>query len=284
MKVLKSEILSRPAGDFNEDIAALYNSAAWVLDGSSSLVDRVLTPEISDGKWFVQEWNTYLEKNIENYNQDIKSILSGGVEYIRDIYQKIVKSHNVDPLRTPSSAIALTRFYRDQLELFVLGDCTLVLNTQGYIRSFSDNKIDEFDDFVIKKIYKHQIQDKLTFKTARERELPLLQKHRSLKNMADGYWILGFDNGAIAYGIHDTVKVTEKISVLLMSDGFSRLVKPFGVVKKVDELLPLAKKDGLISLYERLREIETRDINCLRYPRLKPKDDVSAILIELNID
>jgi hypothetical protein len=137
---------------------------------------------------------------------------------------------------------------------------------------------------VIKQIYKRQIQDKLTFETARERELPLLQKHRSLKNTANGYWILGFDNKAIAHGIHATVKVTEEISVFLMSDGFSRLVRPFGVVKKTNELLPLAKKEGLISLYERLREIETRDMNCLQFPRLKPNDDVSAVLIELGIE
>jgi hypothetical protein len=76
------------------------------------------------------------------------------------------------------------------------------------------------------------------------------------------------------------MRLVEPASALIASDGFFRLVDHYAELSE-EELLARACGTGEVaSLYERLRAIETADSDCTRFPRFKPADDASAIVLE----
>jgi hypothetical protein len=66
--------------------------------------------------------------------------------------------------------------------------------------------------------------------------------------------------------------------VLMLSDGFYRLVDHYHLYSD-ESLLTAAVEDGLQVLAQRLRRLEDEDAECRVYPRLKPRDDASALLL-----
>lgn len=71
------------------------------------------------------------------------------------------------------------------------------------------------------------------------------------------------------------------IRALLMSDGFYRLVDTFSAYRDDATLFAVAlQPKGLTTLLAELRAREDADPECIAHPRLKPKDDATALLVE----
>jgi len=68
--------------------------------------------------------------------------------------------------------------------------------------------------------------------------------------------------------------------LLLATDGFYRLVDTYGMLT-AGELMQAALERGLAPLYAELRRIEDGDPECLAFPRLKARDDATAVLVEV---
>ena len=66
--------------------------------------------------------------------------------------------------------------------------------------------------------------------------------------------------------------------VLLASDGFWRLVDPYGVLT-ADALMDAVVARGPAAVLADLRAIEAGDAACVRFPRLKVRDDATAVLL-----
>lgn len=282
MKILMHDILSKPVRSFNEDLAYVADSSAWILDGSSGLNDQKYTNSPSDGHWFVQKWNEYLQEAITDYTKDLKSIVIEGIDTIKDNYLKSLIKPNFNPISFPSSSIVVVRIKKTRLEFFILGDCTLVVESiDSSYKSIIDDRIDVFDNLAIIEIHKLQKTEQISFNEARARTLPLLRKHRSLKNKSNGYWILEFDKNAVEHAIYKEEKLLGETHLLLMSDGFAQLSTTFNKTKNVGELLGLAKRLNLSHLYGEIRAFAEKDNECQFFPRLKRLDDASAILLKI---
>ena len=195
-----------------------------------------------------------------------------------------IERGSVDSPDVPSCAITIVRFFEDVLECFVLGDCTIVIDHLGKRQVLTDHRVSKFDKRAIRELNRIQVQEGIRFDQARRKVLPLLRKHRRLKNKQEGYWILEFDKRAIDFGRTTALHVQGPTSLLLMSDGFSELSDTFKVSDNVGELLPLTKRRGLANMYSRLRQLANADGECLQFPRLRKLDDASAILIDLEPD
>jgi hypothetical protein len=65
-----------------------------------------------------------------------------------------------------------------------------------------------------------------------------------------------------------------------MSDGFYRLVDVFGRFDP-DQLFDAAVSQGLRALYHELRDLETQDEDCRDHVRFKPRDDATAVLLQV---
>jgi hypothetical protein len=77
---------------------------------------------------------------------------------------------------------------------------------------------------------------------------------------------------------HMRLSADEADHLLFASDGFFRLVNVFGAYDE-GKLVATALTGGLAALGSELREIESKDPDCLRYPRLRSMDDASAVLM-----
>ena len=71
--------------------------------------------------------------------------------------------------------------------------------------------------------------------------------------------------------------------ILLGTDGFWRLNDTYHVYG-MDQLVDAALNGGLERLARELREIERNDRQCVKFPRIKPTDDATALLCRIRIE
>ena len=67
---------------------------------------------------------------------------------------------------------------------------------------------------------------------------------------------------------------------LLASDGFLRLVDVYGAYS-LPAFGAAIRADGIASLALKLRQIESDDADCRRFPRVKVMDDATALIMEV---
>lgn len=94
------------------------------------------------------------------------------------------------------------------------------------------------------------------------------------------HWALGLNDGAVLHLQQMKVPATSVDVVLLATDGFTRLIDFYGLYTP-ESLLGAARERGVGALCRELRDLEDSDTECRRYPRLKPKDDATALLLKV---
>ena len=105
-----------------------------------------------------------------------------------------------------------------------------------------------------------------------------IRRNRLLKNQPNGYWVLEPGGSWLQYVQYFAARVAPGTHVLMVSDGFYRLVDHYHLYDD-ESLLAAALDDGLEVLARRLRQVEDEDPECRAHPRLKPRDDASALLL-----
>ncbi|CBH20520.1 conserved protein of unknown function [Acetoanaerobium sticklandii] len=282
MKVIQKDSISKSLKKYNEDISYIGDSWAWVIDGATGLSGRNLLKDKTDASWFVYQWNEYLISNIKNYNFDLSTIIKLGIESIYDKYRFLVKKEEdllISPIDFPSATIALIRWNSNHIEYFLLGDCEILIqNGQTNLVHISDEALKPFDDKVIDLMTNEKIINGLTHDEARDKATSMLVEHRLMKNKPKGYWSLEFDDIAVDMAKKGKICLDQEAKCLLMSDGFSILFQKYLKVDKY-KIINFVEKNGLVGCYNLLRDIESNDSECIRYPRLKKSDDSSAVFI-----
>ncbi len=198
-------------------------------------------------------------------------------------FQKCNIKSDYKPFEVPSAGMALIKIDEGYLEYGVLGDCRIfVLKENGQKISIGDSPLEKLDREVINRIselrYEKGFKD---YGEIKEQILPLLQKNRSLMNTDEGYWILSLNPEASNHMNQGTIKVMDGDVVLLVTDGFYRIVDIFKKVHRSD-LVQAALEQGLQGIIEELRQLEQADFDCLNYPRLKVSDDATALLLRIS--
>ena len=94
------------------------------------------------------------------------------------------------------------------------------------------------------------------------------------------HWALGLNDGAVLHLQQMKVPATSVDVVLLATDGFTRLIDFYGLYTP-ESLLGAARERGVGALCRELRDLEDSDTEYRRYPRLKPKDDATALLLKV---
>jgi hypothetical protein len=282
MRVTHIDQCSDPGDRINEDIVGARGDLAWVLDGSRSLSGGWLVDETSDPRWFVHAWDEYLRSRADDPDAPLIEIVRGGVHAVSERFLGAAGPGPHDPLDLPSCAGVILRHRPGGGEAFILGDCTLIYREAGgEARRLTDDRITTFDSAASDAIQRLQSEEGSDFATALESVLPLLRENRMKKNTRDGYWILGFEPEAVDHGVYEEWNWSGETTCLLMSDGFSRLFDTYGIVEDQEKLLGMVVRDGVETALKRLRDAESGDPECLRFPRLKVADDASALLVTL---
>jgi len=270
--------ISLQASEENEDLVLVTNDVYCVMDGASGLSDMPLLPGNSDARWFVEKCADSIEKLSEDRAMTLTSIIR---ETVRSVEREFYKSIQVDVAETyqfPSSGIAMGRLLSGELNALLLGDCRLLINRMNglHYNYVGSEKLEKLDALAIEEMSRYL--RKYDYHESRARVLGTLRKHRAMMNTADGYWVLSFSDGVEHHGLRINHVLEAGDLVMMVTDGFYRLVDTFHVFSS-EELVKICSKDGLSHVGSMLRELEFNDRDCRRVPRLKPSDDASALLI-----
>jgi len=275
------ECLTDGIAAVNEDLIGQGHCSLWVLDGATGLAREPLLPGRSIARWFVEAVDKHLIETEDP--EDIPNWIQCALCRVRDDFSSLVPKPPADHYEFPSAGLALLTVRDSEVSFSVLGDCRiLVQRLDGRIDTLLGSpRIEALDEEVVSSMVEVQRTGVLDYREVRRRVLPLLRRNRALMNRPDGYWVLGLEPEAARHLTTQSLPKQEVNRALLVSDGFYRLVDTFQRFSD-RELVEAAASLGLKELFSNLRCLEARDPNCLHYPRLKPSDDASAILVQVS--
>jgi hypothetical protein len=275
--------VSAPGAKNNEDAYGIWPDAralraAWVLDGVTGINDRAILPGPSDAAWFVAQVQEILPTLLAD--QPIHHLLATLVATLAERQeQSWINGTGPDGRETPAASFALLRQLGDRIEIARLGDCLILLE-------HNDGRVQLLDDAVL-----NDIEAGLQAKVLAMRDLgitdtavilhemkPSLRAVRERRNKPGGYGVLAADPACLDLLQLDTFAAASLRSILMVSDGYYRLVDIYGAMTDADLLHNTAAR-GAETMLADLRAIEAGDPRGERHPRLKMADDATALLL-----
>jgi hypothetical protein len=279
MQLRVIDALCEPSGSVNEDRWGTIDGAVWVLDGATGLTEPRLLPGPSDALWLVDQVDAGLKLQA--------AVDAAPGDILRPIVRQARAGFAGQALRPdapladlPSAGLTMLRLRGDAVELSSLGDCRIVHpGEDGIPRCFGTSAVTALDDRLIEEVVRLQARG-LSREQIWADMVPMIRRHRALVNLPGGYWVVDLSERGLEHIEIATVPAVSGAAFLLLSDGFYRLVDLYRCYS-YQSLLAAALGGGLAPLCDELRAIEAADADCRRYPRLKPRDDATAVLVRL---
>ena len=171
----------------------------------------------------------------------------------------------------PTAAATWVRARKGKLEGATLGDSIAIVKTpDGAVTVFGETS----------KASDEQGRAKTVMAMTPEDRLKWLQDVRAIHNTPKGYWVFGVQPEAAAHIVYQTADAPPGTKVLAMTDGFYRLVSPYG--RYTDEqLIDAVIARGLGALMRELRDMEASPEDDAKIGRFKTSDDATALLLEV---
>lgn len=268
----------------NEDRLGWNETAAFVIDGATSLGSPIVEPPRSDAAWLAEFARVHFERDLSS-GRATESVVRELNMTAAMRFTEACRGEPIESFRHPTASFLSLRIVSSDFEVAGLGDCVVFLkDAMGNASRWSGLRLHRsreqegarralahvggFDSAGVL----HQASDVLSD----------LRRRRAKCNVPGGFvWTLGVETAAadhIAFNRHD---VELPAVALLCTDGFADLVDNYAAYS-IDGLLAQARKDGLAGLLSELRRIERQvDPQGTAFPRYKQSDDASAILLVL---
>jgi serine/threonine protein phosphatase PrpC len=252
----------------NEDAAGTAGDgrigAAWVIDGATDVGGRTFVPGTdSDAAWYART----LDAGIASLSPgDPAAIARGAIVRAAEAWSTAVAGMDVPRHGLPSAAVAWVGW-------------TVVLRQDGHPARALGRQGVTASEVALNAAVRRLQQEGVADSAARRAALiDRLQSQRARMNSPGGYWIFSVDPAAADHLDRMDVRLDGAGHLLLATDGFWRLVDPYGV-HDADGLMDAVVARGPQALIAELRALEAADADCIRFPRIKARDDATAVLI-----
>lgn len=190
---------TRKGSAVNEDLVWTDDGAAIVLDGATGLTDRTFTDVKSDGKWYVQTLAEEIRERIHN-DTSLTDIVAAAIDNVATRYGEHTGTTKLEEHEIPSAVGVIVRWTSERLEYFVLGDCSLIVQTETETIPIIGDGPRDLDQRVVEEMKSiREEEGDIPYRELRARVDPLLIEHRKMKNQPDGYWALGVDTDAVSH-------------------------------------------------------------------------------------
>ena len=273
--------ISEPGQSNNEDRGSALPSAAWVIDGVTGMSPERLFPGPSDAAWLAATADGAM-RDLATFDGDGEALMQRlTAELGRACERAALAPLDESGVDLPAASIAVARLAGDTLETVMLSDCKIVLqHRDGPVTALDDSAVAPFDAAAVAALRRMQAAGETRLAALVPQLKVLIRENRRHINRPGGYGVLSADPAGLAFVETARWPASDVTHVLLASDGFYRLVDTYHAMSAA-ELLDAAAKRGLAPLYDDLRRIEDADPECLNHPRLKPRDDATALLLRL---
>jgi hypothetical protein len=238
-----------------------------------------LFPGPSDAAWFAATADALLAR-LTRASDDGMSLLRRLVAELHDACAAAALVPLADTeIELPSASLAAAHIVGDEIELLMLGDCKLLLRqADGQIEALDQSLVAPFDAMVVDALRAIQAGGETDLQKITPRLTPLIRENRRWKNRPGGYGVLTADPACLAFAETARRPAADVTHLLLATDGFYRLVDTYRMLT-ASELMQAALERGLAPLHAELRRLEDPDPECLAFPRLKARDDATAVLV-----
>jgi hypothetical protein len=269
----------------NEDVSGYTALSAWVLDGATGLGDKPLLPGRSDAAWLASAYDARLHANADRTGCELQQLFADVIADVGAEFEACRLRAPANRFELPSAGMVFVRLREADLEYACLGDCRAILSfsRNAHVFSTGGSPLQHLDAAILERMEALRRSDtSMSYEKVRRAVQSDLRANRNLLNTEGGYWVLSTDPTAARHMEVGAVPLdgVGLIRGLLVSDGFYRLVDTFGIYPDNAALLSAALEQGLATMLTELRMLEDADPECIAYPRLKPKDDATALLFE----
>jgi hypothetical protein len=273
--------LPRDGSHTNEDLAVVFGNVAWVLDGAS---DPLTQSErcSHNASWYVRAFSRALAVALEQQpSATLRELLATAIDSTRTAHDTMCGQA---VCLQPSAAVALGRWSTNRLEYLVLGDCSILHSERDGVASITDARLEKVAAEIRTEILERL---RLGYGFADPKRLGLLRElveaEQNARNTNDGYWIAAYDSDAAQHAVAGTLSLDrsqpDPTVVAFLSDGLDRAVRLFPIHNSCERFLDALKNDGPGSAIHRVRRAERADPTGFRFPRTKPTDDASGIVL-----
>jgi hypothetical protein len=279
--------ITAPGSKINEDAYGLWPSvrapqAAWVLDGVTGINDRALLPGPTDAAWFVAQVQDALPGLLAAMpERPVVDLIVRLVEALAARQKAAwLSPAGADGCEAPAASFMLVRQLGDDIEIARLGDCLMLLESvDGNIQLLDDPALSAIEADLKARIIALRSQGITDEAAVRSQMMPFLRDVRRRRNIAGGYGVLAADRACLDLLQIDRFPAVDLRNILLVSDGYYRLVDVYRAMSDAD-LVRRTAEAGAESLLAELRAIEAADRYGFRHPRLKMADDATALMLK----
>jgi hypothetical protein len=259
-----------------DDRYAFDEAAGWacVIDGATDVGPvRIFRAAESDAARFAEIFAAEVVSHPADGRESPQAWFARLLPRLRAAVEREVKIPLKDaPLASyPTAAATWVRARRGRLEGATLGDSIAIVKTpEGAVTVFGEASKPAEEQGRARKVMVMTPEDRLQW----------LRDVRAIHNTEKGYWVFGVQPEAGARIVHQSCDAPAGTKALVMTDGFYRLVSPYG--RYTDEgLIDAVMARGLGALMRELREMETSADDDAKIGRFKTSDDATALLVEV---
>ncbi len=253
-------------------------SAAWVLDGVTGINGKNYLSSGTDAAWLVERVHNHLLE-LAALDISLREVMSRLIQFL--IADWLDSSKGLDLPETydpPAACLILAKRYGDGWYTARLGDSSLLARAAEWERTIlvvSPNNA--FDHWLAAEAAKRRAAGARDSENLLAEFQPQLAQGRKLRNKAGGYSILEANISALEFAEYlDLGKPSE---IMLCTDGYFRAVDHYALYSETGVLDASLVKGGVNSVLKEIRTVEAADPNCEKYPRFKPADDATAVVL-----
>lgn len=247
----------------NDDHVAVFQHAGatdiLVIDGGTSVAERDYLDRVhGDVTWFVHAFTAALEQELAP-GRSQQECVHAAIDAVRARFEEMIGQGAMPLHAWPIAAMTWVRIdERDGVQraaLYSLGDCTSLLRTADGSCSDLDPFVNPQDAVLQAEIAKLRTEGVTDPERRRERMLPMLRARREFQNTQPAPTVLCLrPNGAFQARVW-SLDLEPGTSLLIMTDGFYRLVDPYG--RYTDgALVDACLERGLPAMLDELRTHE----------------------------
>ena len=263
------------------------SGTVWVVDGATDVGTARLFPDLgadaeaanfgweSDAAWYADRLS---ERFLSPPNPH-----ASAKTYLESVISDVAAKAQTEALRPiaseprynfPSAGGIWMQRQGDTLEFAGLGDCVAIVRTGGHSQFVGQLDLIKAEHALNRKQLAEPAGKAGGYASARET--------RGQMNTDGAHWVFSLQPEVAARAEVTRIQMRGDTQVLLMSDGFFRLVEPYGLYD-IDSLMARAiEDDNLPELAAQLRAAEQNPEDDVRIGRLKTSDDACAVLVEIS--
>lgn len=262
----------------NADWFHVGPEAVVLLDGAAPREPEPVSAHVNDAVWLVRRFVELFESGA--LARDLEQRAEWTRQLLEQEYRALCASAGRVPKEAPFACLGVASESAGRLELLNMGDLTfLVEKADGSVERFGESAVRALDRQALAELERQMAEGPSSHAERVAQVWPQIQQNRALRNVLPGYDVL--EPGVCLRGRMQRASFRrgDVRSLLLVSDGFYRLVDTYQ--RYTDSaLLRALRRTGLRDLLQELRSIEIEDAACVRHPRFKQHDDATALWLE----